>query len=237
MAMSSLVLFDGDDTLWLVEPLYDAARAEIGRIVTEAGLDATAWESLQRRIDVQSFTRLGFSPNRFPMSCVKAYERLARSSRVSIGREVRDEIHATAARVFRETAPTADGAKAVLHELSERHRLALLTQGDHSVQTKRLNDSGLESFFENPNKIVPEKNAAVFRDLLNDMAAIPTRSWSVGNSLASDINPALECGMSAIWVAADHWEYERREVAPSLGHLYGAESLPEVADILDREAA
>jgi len=68
-----LVVFDGDDTLWFVEPLYDDARARAAVIVAEAGLDAARWKSLQRRIDLLAVRRYGVTAQRFPQSCVKAY--------------------------------------------------------------------------------------------------------------------------------------------------------------------
>ena len=43
-------------------------------------------------------------------------------------------------------------------------------------------------------------------------------AWSVGNSLASDINPALRIGMRAIWIDAPVWEYERRD--SQMGNRY-----------------
>lgn len=44
------IVFDGDDTLWSTESLYDEARANARRVVAEAGLDDAAWEKLERRI-------------------------------------------------------------------------------------------------------------------------------------------------------------------------------------------
>lgn len=234
--MRSLVVFDGDDTLWFVEGLYDAARAEAARIVEESGLDAEAWEALQRTIDVENVARLGLSAERFPTSCVQAYEQLSRLSGQSADPSVREAVRAAAARVFDSAAPVAERAEAVLSELSEKHRLALLTRGDPRVQRKRLAGTGLESFFERV-EIVAHKDAAVFRQLLGQLGVHPEHAWSVGNSLPSDINPALECGMSAIWIDADVWEYERREVVPSPGRLFIAHSLSDVTDVLRREAA
>jgi putative hydrolase of the HAD superfamily len=231
-----LVVFDGDDTLWFVEGLYDAARADAGRVVEEAGIDSRTWAALQRRLDIENVARFGLSPERFPTSSVEAYERLSESSGRAPDPSVVESIRALAARVFESAAPVANGAEGVLADLIRTHRLVLLTRGDPAVQRKRLADSGLESFFERV-EIVPDKNAAVFRDLLSALAIAPDQSWSIGNSVPSDINPALACGMSAIWVDADVWEYERREVTPSAGRLFIVHSLLEVPNVLRSEVS
>ncbi|MEO8907547.1 MAG: hypothetical protein ABI310_05655, partial [Microbacteriaceae bacterium] len=46
------VIFDGDDTLWLTEALYDDARASARAVVEHAGLNGTEWERLQRIRDL-----------------------------------------------------------------------------------------------------------------------------------------------------------------------------------------
>ena len=60
------IVFDGDDTLWNTERLYDAARAKARHVVEKAGLDGARWEELERRIDVENVAHLGFSTERFP---------------------------------------------------------------------------------------------------------------------------------------------------------------------------
>ena len=45
------IVFDGDDTLWGTEGLYDEARANARRVVAESGLDGANWEKIERRID------------------------------------------------------------------------------------------------------------------------------------------------------------------------------------------
>jgi len=75
--MEQLVIFDGDDTLWITEPLYDDARHEAGAVVAAAGLNEARWELLQRDVDVRNVEVFGLSPERFPTSCVQAAEVLA----------------------------------------------------------------------------------------------------------------------------------------------------------------
>ncbi|PYR76138.1 MAG: hypothetical protein DMF87_18855, partial [Acidobacteria bacterium] len=63
-----MVVFDGDDTLWTTEPLYDEARQRARREVAAAGVDGAEWERLERATDVKNVTVMGFSVERFPTS-------------------------------------------------------------------------------------------------------------------------------------------------------------------------
>ena len=63
------IIFDGDDTLWLTEYLYDDARREARTIVEGLGLNGARWEELAQRLDQQNVAVFGFSPQRFPTSC------------------------------------------------------------------------------------------------------------------------------------------------------------------------
>lgn len=76
--MQRAIIFDGDDTLWHTERLYDDARQRARSIVEASGLDGQKWEKLERQIDVTNVERLGHSIERFPASCIEAYELLCR---------------------------------------------------------------------------------------------------------------------------------------------------------------
>ena len=45
------------------------------------------------------------------------------------------------------------------------------------------------------------------------------QTWMIGNSPKSDINPALEAGLHAVFVPHNNtWELERGEVRPEFGN-------------------
>src|SRR5690242_9396766 len=71
------IIFDGDDTLWKTEPLYDGALSMAADYVTHLGLDGALWVQVQREFDLQNVATMGFSTKRFPASCVQAYRALA----------------------------------------------------------------------------------------------------------------------------------------------------------------
>jgi putative hydrolase of the HAD superfamily len=233
MQSRPLLVLDGDDTLWLVEPLYDQARARTANVVRAEGLDPGAWEALEKKIDVENVTRLGLSAARFPRSCVEAYEVLTRQDGRIPDRYVSDRIAASARSVFDAVAPLALGAQQVLSGLAESNTLVLLTQGESWVQERRIAQSGLAPFFESVN-ITAEKTADTFRQVLASCSASVANACSVGNSLPSDINPALAIGMSAVWVASDVWEYELRETSALPGRVIAVDRFADVPSAVHR---
>jgi putative hydrolase of the HAD superfamily len=226
-----LLIFDGDDTLWFTEPLYDAARLCARRLVESFGLDGAKWEAAERIRDVANVARFGHSPERFPTSFV---ESLAEVTMGPPPRALEEPVRAAAKTVFSQQSPPADGADRVLDELATGHTLALLTKGDKAVQLKRINDSGLARYFARV-EIVAEKTTSDFSSLAIELGFATGPLISIGNSLASDINPALEAGAYGIWIDAHVWEYERRRSeAPVPDRVVPASSLSEVPAAVDK---
>jgi putative hydrolase of the HAD superfamily len=203
------VIFDGDDTLWRTEALYDAARQEAFRVVSAAGEDGLAWERLQRRIDVENVLVFGYSPDRFPTSCVQAYEQLPLRAGRKPDATVSARVREAARTVFARDPEVVPGARAALSSLRRQGvRLALLTKGDIGVQERRVARSGLAEFFDLV-QIVEEKIPETIRQLLIALGVPRELGWMVGNSVRSDVLPALEAGIRAIWIDAHVWEHER----------------------------
>jgi putative hydrolase of the HAD superfamily len=202
-------IFDGDDTLWKTEILYDRAREAARDIVTCHGIDPDRWEARQRVLDVENVAVYGFSSARFPASCLQAFQEVREASGHAIDENVEREIVHAARLVFRENPELVPHVKEVLGTLRRRRlRLALLTKGDPEVQLSRIQQSGLASFFD-AIEVVPEKTATIILEILRSLNVQPANTWVIGNSMRSDILPALALGARGIWIDAQVWEYER----------------------------
>jgi putative hydrolase of the HAD superfamily len=206
---SIAVIFDGDDTLWSTELLYDHARTLARNEIERAGLDGGEWEALERRIDVENVGVLGFSTDRFPTSCVQAYEVLCQGDGRTPDLDVVQRVRVAARTVFSERPLLVPHAKEILETLRSRGvKLALLTKGDRNLQTFRIQQSGLAECFDVV-KIVDEKDPEAFLKIVAAVEAERGHSWSVGNSVRSDILPAISAGLRAVWIDAHVWEHER----------------------------
>ncbi len=111
------------------------------------------------------------------------------------------------------------GVEETLEYLSERHALTLFTKGDPEEQKLKLDRSGLGIYFGHT-AIVKEKDARSYAALLRERALDREHTWMIGNSPKSDINPALEAGIHAVFVPhARTWSLERAELREGPGRL------------------
>jgi putative hydrolase of the HAD superfamily len=226
-------IFDGDDTLWRTEVLYDKAREAVRNIISNQRIDADKWEARQRLIDVQNVAVYGFSSERFPTSCLQAFKELWIAADRPIDVNLENKIVYEAQSVFRNRAELVPHVTNVLGTLRSRGvRLALLTKGDPRVQANRIEQSGLASVFE-VIEIIQEKTTTAFRTMLQNLNADGSNTWAIGNSLRSDILPALELGVRGIWIDAPVWEYERSDGTFTELSIFKATDFRDILRIID----
>jgi len=61
----------------------------------------------------------------------------------------------------------------------------------------------------------------------------PARTWMIGNSPKSDVNPALEAGLNAVFVPhAFTWALEKQDIRPGKGKLVVVEKFEQLREIL-----
>ncbi|MBV9225157.1 MAG: HAD hydrolase-like protein [Acidobacteriaceae bacterium] len=225
-------IFDGDDTLWKTEQLYDMARTRARQIVKGAGLDGARWEEIERSTDIKNVRTFGFSTERFPTSCVQAYEQLCREVGCDAEARVAARVQRAAHTAFLRKAPLVTRARKTLERLrASGHKLALLTKGNAELQNKRIHASGLSDLFE-VIAVVPEKNVEVIREVVARLKIRPEQACMVGNSLRSDILPAIEAGLQAVWIDAHVWEYERNSPSAAPAECAALSTLADIPKVV-----
>ena len=116
-----------------------------------------------------------------------------------------------------------DGVPETLEYLAGRHDLTLFTKGHPEEQKLKIDRSGLGRWFAHT-AIVKEKDAAAYRELVDARGMDPERTWMIGNSPKSDINPALDAGLRAVFVPHQHtWVLEQQEIRPANARLFTVE--------------
>lgn len=229
------VIFDGDDTLWETMPLYTEAKQAFFYEMAQLGFNPAEVELRFESKDRENVSKLGFSKHRFPTSMADTYRLFCEKHKVEYQEEIEKTMRGIGYQVFIKHPKILDHADQVLAQLRPRYSLVLATKGDIEVQQARIEQSGLSGLFDKI-FILPHKSAKELQEIVEACNLDMRRSWVVGNSLKSDINPALHTGLSAIWIPYYTWDYEEDEqlVSP---HLYKSDSLQDAAKILMREAA
>jgi putative hydrolase of the HAD superfamily len=209
-------------------PLYRDAISRFASLVEAEGYDPEQAISTLDRIDQDSVSSMGFTVRRFEHSMLAAYAAISQRQGAAKS-DAECKIRAIAAAVADSCARTIDGTDEVLKRLHEHFSLVLLTKGEEWLQARRVRESGLQDCFDMV-RIVPRKT----RETFNDLAAFglcPRESWSVGDSIRSDILPAVEAGFNAVWLVGDSWDYERMPV-PDHVRLHVCRSLEQVEQIV-----
>jgi putative hydrolase of the HAD superfamily len=128
-----------------------------------------------------------------------------------------------------------DGIAGTLDQLAARGRLVLVTKGDLLHQEAKLAASGLGDRFSGI-EIVSDKTAETFRRLFARHGVSPERAVMAGDSMRSDILPALQAGAWAAFVPQQQaWSHEAAaapEAHPRFRQLAGLAELPGWIDSL-----
>lgn len=133
--------------------------------------------------------------------------------------------------VFDHTPALLPNSLQVLRRVRESSfQLILATKGEHTIQEEKIRRLNIHTYFDRV-YIFPEKEEHQFREIAMECFLDLGVSWSIGNSIKSDINPALRIGMMAIWIRNATWDYEVEEPADK-SRLYIAKSITDVPTIL-----
>ena len=120
-------------------------------------------------------------------------------------------------RILSEPIELIEGVEETLQQLVEVHDLTLMTKGQEQEQRLKIDRSGIGGYFRHA-EVVPEKDAASYRFLAESIGLDPERTWMIGNSPKSDINPALAAGFNAVFIPHHAtWRLEHQEIDPALG--------------------
>ncbi|HVX82907.1 MAG TPA: HAD family hydrolase [Devosiaceae bacterium] len=199
--------FDADDTLWHNMKFYDLTEARFAELLA----DYAAPEQLAARLlaaERQNLRLYGFGIKGFTLSMIET------AIEVTEGRvpaRVLGDILEAGREMLSHPVETLPHAREALEALAETHRLVLITKGDLFDQERKVAASGLGDYFAAV-EIVSDKTASTYARLFARYGDGPEHALMVGNSLKSDVVPALATGAWGVYVPHDiTWAIEHEE--------------------------
>jgi putative hydrolase of the HAD superfamily len=203
------LIFDADDTLWENNIYFERAFDDFVDFLSHSTLTAAQVRDVLNEIELVNSKIHGYGSKNFGRNMQEAYRHLAE-------REIREadlaHVMSLAERILEQPIELISDVEETLKYLATRHDLTLFTKGHADEQRLKVDRSGLGDYFAYT-AIVKEKDAAAYRRLAQERALNPGRTWMIGNSPKSDINPALEAGLNAVLVPHPHtWVLEHQDL-------------------------
>lgn len=211
--MFDVIAFDADDTLWHNESVFQATEARFAQLLSPYHPEPWVRERLFAT-EMKNLRHFGYGVKGFTLSMIETAIELTEGK---IGGSEIQEILKFGHAMLHAPVELLEGVRDTIQVLSRTHRLMLLTKGDLFDQESKLARSSLGDYFSSV-EIVSEKNAGTYKRVIARAAVEPTRFLMVGNSLRSDILPALDAGAMAIHIpyyttwAHEHVENHGREI-------------------------
>ena len=207
MASLTTIGFDADDTLWQNEQFFRMTEARFAELLADF---AEADHLTERLIEAEkrNLARYGFGIKGFTLSMIET------AIEVTDGRvpaRVIGEILEAGREMLVHPVETLPHVTETLERLAPDYRIVLITKGDLFDQERKLAQSGLGDFFDAV-EIVSDKQRETYERIFARHGDGAARAMMVGNSLKSDVVPALEAGSYGVFVPHDlTWAYERIE--------------------------
>jgi len=187
--------FDADDTLWQNEHFYRLTEGRFLDLLGEHG-DREVLSGRLLEAEKRNLALYGFGIKGFTLSMIETAIEIT-DGRVEAATIA--EILAAGREMLRHPVETLPHVRGTLEALAGDYRIVLITKGDLFDQERKLAESGLGELFSAV-EIVTRKDAATYQRIFAEHGDGAERSMMVGNSLRSDIVPAIAAGSWAVYV-------------------------------------
>ena len=200
------IAFDADDTLWDNETYFLEVERGMCDILSPYG-DAQAISDSLFKVEMANMDDYGYGAMAFTLSLV---ENAIKVSHGAIPATDIARIMELGRTLLRLKATPLDGVEATLRQLkaSGRYKLVVFTKGELLTQENKLKRSGLQKYFDEV-VIVSDKQEQQYANLCRQLGVEPEEFLMVGNSLKSDVLPALNIGAWAVHIPYEvMWQHE-----------------------------
>ncbi len=191
----STIGFDADDTLWQNETFFRMTEQRFTELLSEHGehevLTARLLEAERRNLAFYGYGVKGFT--------LSMIETAVEVTKGEVSASVIAEILSFGRQMLQNPVETLPHARETLEALAGKYRIVLITKGDLFDQERKLAQSGLGEYFDAV-EIVSEKTPKTYERIFARHGDGAARAVMVGNSIKSDVVPAIAAGSFGVHV-------------------------------------
>ena len=201
-----VIAFDADDTLWDCQSHFEEVENHLYRLI--APYCANPARELYNT-ESGNMADLGYGCKAFTISIMETAIRVGGDH---LSAEQLADLLSHSKSLLHLPATPLPGVEETLQRLQDYpYRLVVFTKGELQDQENKLKRSGLARYFSHV-EITSDKTEREFRQLCEHLGIQPEELLMVGNSLKSDIAPALAIGALAIHIPFHvTWQLEHFE--------------------------
>ena len=228
--MLTTIGFDADDTLWQNEAYFRLTQEHFANLLR----DHAAPDHLQDRLlaaERRNIGAYGFGVKGFTLSMIETAIEITEGR---VPSSVISELLGAGRAMLDHPVELLAHARATVEALAADHRLVLITKGDLLHQERKLAQSGLGDLFDAV-EIVSDKTARTYREVFARHGTGANQALMVGNSLKSDVVPALEAGGFGVYVPHGlTWALEAADEPKDHPRYVSLTDLGQLPDHIDR---
>lgn len=199
--------FDADDTLWHNEQFFRITQERFAELLADFAEKDHLGERLLAA-ERRNLGHYGFGIKGFVLSMIETALEVTENR---VPGEVVAELIGAGQEMLSHPIHLLPHAGETIEVLAREFELVLITKGDLLDQERKLAQSGLGEMFDAV-EIVSEKTRATYDRAFHVHGSGPDRAMMVGNSLKSDVIPALAAGSWGVFVPHEvTWELEHAE--------------------------
>jgi len=190
--------FDADDTLWENEQFYRMTQERFATLLAEFA-DPDHLSARLLAAERRNLGRYGFGIKGFVLSMI---ETAIEVTDATVPATVIGDLITAGQDMLNHPIQLLPHVRTTIESLAENHRIVLITKGDLLDQERKLAQSGLGDLFDAV-EILSDKTAAAYARIFSQSGGNPAGAMMVGNSLRSDVIPALQAGCWGVHVPHD----------------------------------
>lgn len=230
--------FDADDTLWHNERFFRITQDRFADLLSGYA-DRDHLHDRLLAAEVRNLGHYGFGVKGFVLSMIETAIEVTDGK---VPATVIAELMAAGRDMLAHPIDLMPHARDAIEALSDRAELILVTKGDLLDQERKLAQSGLGALFDAV-EIVSDKTSATYARVFARHGAktadatttVERKAMMVGNSLKSDVIPALEAGGWGVYVPHDlTWALEHAAVPHDHPRFRQIETLGALRALVDR---
>lgn len=227
----TIVGLDANDTLWHNESFFRQSQDRFGELLIDYADAETIARTLET-VEHKNLSLYGYGVKGLALSMLEAA--LVPTDDKMPGGRLR-QILDLGREMISHPVDLLPGVKRALDALERRLPLVLITKGDLFHQESKLAASGIGDYFHGV-EIVSTKDATTYARAFRRYGAEPHHALMAGNSVRSDVLPALAAGCYAALVPYPLlWSHEAAEPPrdhPKFGEPASLDQLPGWVDEL-----